>query len=103
MSAHDPVNRIETNSRAFTDTFRSEEWLEEVRLYRFGNAWPIVDDLDENEIELSGSSNDQPAFTSHGVDGIVNEIGPNLVQVASARKHPWKVGGELPLHFNSVF
>src|SRR5271154_7383783 len=103
MAAHDPVNRIQTNSRAFAYALRSEERLEEGRLHRIGNTWPIVDDLDENEIKFSRSSNYQPAFTAHGVDGIINKIGPNLVQLASTRKHAGKVGVELASHFHAAF
>src|SRR5580692_7869552 len=102
MAAHDSVNRIQTNSRAFTHALRSEKRLEEVRLHRIRNTWPVVDDLDENEIKLSRSSNDQPAFTAHSVDGIIDKIGPNLVQLASTRKHAGKVGVELAHHLHAA-
>ena len=85
MGANDPVYGVQAYSCAFADAFGGEEWLKEMRLHRIGNAGPIVDNLNENEIELSGGSNDQLALAAHGIDGIVDEIRPDLIQLTSSR------------------
>ena len=102
MCAHDAVDGIQAYSRSFTDALGRKERLKDMRLYRIGNTGTVVDDLDENEIELSGSSNNQLALASHGIDGIVNEVGPDLIQFAPACEDPGKVGIELALHFHAV-
>jgi hypothetical protein len=85
MGAYDPVYGVQAYSRAFADALGREEWLKEMRLHDVGNAGSIVDNLNENQIELPGRSNDQLAFAAHGIDGIVDEIRPDLVQVTSSR------------------
>jgi hypothetical protein len=102
MTAHDPIDGVQTYSCSITDGLRGEEWLEEMRFHRIGNSRTIVDDLNENEVEFSGSSNNQLALTSHGINGIVNEVGPDLIQLAAMREYPGKFGVELPLHFHAA-
>src|SRR5258708_7166703 len=87
MAANNPVNGVQSYSSALADVLGREEWLKEMRFHHVGNTGSTVDNLNETEIELSGSSNYQITLTAHGIDRIVNEIGPDLVQLASARKY----------------
>src|SRR5580698_9466122 len=103
MGANDPVYGVQAYSCTVADAFGGEKWLKEMRLHSVGNAGPIVDNLNENEIELPGGSNDQLALAAHGIDGIVNEIRPDLVQLTSPRQYPGKVGVKLALHFHAAF
>jgi len=79
MGAYDPIDGVQAYSRAFADALGGKEWLKKMRLHPVGNPGSIVDNLNENKIELSGSSNNQFALAAHGIDGIVDEVRPDLV------------------------
>src|ERR1700733_3748570 len=102
MGAYDPVYGVQAYPSAFADALGGEEWLKEMRLHRVGNPGSIVDNLNENKIQLSGRSNDQFALAAHGIDGIVDEIRPDLVQFTSSRQYPGKVGVKLALYFHTA-
>src|SRR5580698_8199859 len=97
MGAYDPVYGVQAYSRAFADTLGGEERLKQVRLHRVGNPGSVVDNLNQNKIELSGRSNNQFALAAHGVDGIVDDIRPDLVQLTSSREYPGEGGVKLAL------
>src|SRR3984885_13113151 len=43
---HDSLNRIQTEARAFANSFGGEERLENVGLHFFRNSWTVIANLD---------------------------------------------------------
>src|ERR1700735_3946046 len=103
MRAYDPVDRIETDSRSFTDILRGKERFKEMRLHRVRNTRTVVDNFNENEIKLPRSANHQLTLTAHGIDGVVDEVGPNLIQLAPTSKYARQSCVVFTLHFHAAF
>src|ERR1700691_4030064 len=103
MGANDSVDGVQAYPGAFAHSLRRKEWLKHMRLYSVGNTGSIVDNLNENVIEFSGSSNFQHTLAAHGIDGVVNQIGPDLVQLAPAREDPGKREVVIALHIDAAF
>ncbi len=63
----------------------------------------IVADLNNNTSIIAIRSDSKFAFAVHGVNGVVNQIRPNLIELASERVHKQRDGLVVALHRNSVF
>ena len=48
-----------------------------------GMPEPGVADLDQHAIAVAGRADRQGPFAAHGVDGVVDDVGPHLVQLAA--------------------
>ena len=79
---HDSLNGVEAEPGAFADSFGGEERFEDVRLHVGRNSRAVIGDLHHNAIVLAIGSNSKLAFAAHGVNGVVDEVGPNLIQLA---------------------
>src|SRR6266849_9350191 len=82
---HDPPADVQAEARSAADVLRREERLEDPRLDLRRDAWPIVGDLDQDADVLPGGADSQVSLAVHRVDGIVDEIGPDLVELAAVR------------------
>ena len=80
---HDTLNRVEAESGAFADSLGGKERLEDMRLYLGRNSRSVVGDLNYHTIVLAIRSNLKPALASHSIDGIVDDIRPNLIELAA--------------------
>src|SRR6266436_4209776 len=79
----DAVNDVKAKPRAFADALCSEKGIEDAR-FDFGrNARPIVGNFDENEIVFADDANLEFAVAVHRVSGVVNQVGPDLIQFAA--------------------
>src|SRR5258708_29252631 len=79
----DAVNHVKAKPRAFADALCSEKGIEDAR-FDFGrNARPIVGNFHENEIVFADDANPEFAVAVHGVGGVVNQVGPDLIQFAA--------------------
>src|SRR5277367_5713757 len=103
MTPHDSVHRIEAHPGAFADAFGGIKRFKDVRLHRLRNAGTVVDDLDEHAVQLSRGPDGQLALAAHRINGVVDKIGPDLVQLTAMRVDPGQAGIELAFHLNSVF
>ena len=68
---------------AGADGFGGEEWLEHVRLDVRGNAGTVIHDFNDQLIVLAAGADANFAGAMDRVDGVVNEIGPNLIEFAA--------------------
>ena len=80
---HNSLNRVEAEPGAFPNSLGGEERFEDVRLYVGRNSRTVIGDLNHDAIVLAIGSNSKLAFATHGVDGIVDDVGPNLIQLAA--------------------
>ncbi len=79
---HNSLNGVESQPGAFSDSLGGEERFEDVRLYIGRNPRTVVGDLNHHAIILAIGSNSKFAFAAHRVNGIVDDVGPNLIQLA---------------------
>ncbi len=76
---------IQSQSRAFSGGLGGEEGIEDLRLVLLRDAGTVVLDLDDDPRAVSMRSQYQRALTVHGVDGVVDDVRPYLVQLARVR------------------
>src|ERR1700676_4793527 len=103
MFSYDALDGIETQSGSLADSLGSEERLENVGLNFRGNAGTVVADLDNSAIILAKGSYSQLACSTHCVDGVVDDVGPDLVEFAAEGIHEERSFLIIPLHFHSPF
>src|ERR1039458_7218345 len=90
-------------SRSRPDTLVSEELLENMGLDFRRDARSVVADFDQQAIQLAGGADAQFALALHGVDGVVDQVGPDLVQLAAARADLRQAAVEIELHIDTLF
>jgi len=76
------AERCRGRALCLPDSLRGEEWFENVRLYFGQDTRTVIGDLDHNTTVLAIGSHSKLAFTTHGINGIVDDICPDLVQFA---------------------
>ena len=79
---HNSLNCVETEAGPLSHSLGSKEWFKNVVLDLRGNPGAVIADLNHNAGNLAIGSNPQLAFAAHGVDGIVDDVGPHLVEFA---------------------
>src|ERR1039458_1640392 len=80
---NDAVGDIEAQPAALAHVLGGEERLEDARLYLGRDAGSVVADLDHDVGAVASRLNSQLAFAVHGIDGVVYQVGPDLVEVAA--------------------
>src|SRR5580658_6749074 len=95
---HDALDRVQTEARALANAFGSKKRLEDVGLHFFGNSRPIVADFDHGATVVAVSSDAKLAGSVHGVDRVVDNVRPDLVELAAKRIHEERNEIVLALH-----
>src|ERR1700693_4621340 len=103
MFPYDALHRVEAKPGSLPDSLGGEEWFEYVGLNFRGNSWTVVADLDHNTIVLAKGSHAQLAFTPHGVNGVIDDGGPHLIEFAAERIHEARSFLIIPLHSLAAF
>jgi len=80
---HNSLNRVETESCALSDSFGCEKRLKDVGLDLGRNSRTVIADLNHNATVVAISSNSKLPLSAHRVDGIIDEVGPNLIEFAA--------------------
>src|SRR5271154_492007 len=75
---HDALHGVEAESGAFSHSLGGEEWLENVREHVRRNSGTVVGDFDHHGIVLAVDPQPEFAFAMHRVNGVVNDVGPDL-------------------------
>src|SRR4029453_17353571 len=76
----DPVRDVETETGALADGFRGEERLEDAGPDVGRGAGGGVFDLDHEAVRVAGGAQGESATARHGVERVVDEVRPDLVQ-----------------------
>jgi hypothetical protein len=76
---HNPLDSVEAESGTFADSFCSEKGFENVRQYIGRNSRTIIGDLHYNALVVAIGSNSKLTLATHGGDGVVDQVGPNLI------------------------
>ncbi len=101
MFPHDSVNRVEAESGSLADAFGREKWLEDAWLHFRRYAGPAVTDLDRHTIIILKRPNIQIAFAIHSVRCVVDQICPDLVQLAAKRTNQQRPIRIFPMYGHS--
>src|SRR6185437_8794013 len=91
----DAIDNIEAKAGALADALGGEKWIEDTRHCVRWNAGAIVGNFHEDEIVFAGGADGELAAALHGIGGVVDEIGPDLIQFAAARHHFGEIGSIL--------
>src|SRR4051812_28367694 len=75
------------HASTFTHFFGSKKWVEHLALDLWRYARAIVNYKHLHKLTVAAGFNGEGAFTGgfHGINGIVNKVGPNLVKLANKR------------------
>src|SRR5215211_2639648 len=79
---HDPVGDVQAEPGALADRLGGEERFEDALAQLFGDARAGVANLEPHPVAVHGGAYGERAVTVHGLDGVVDQIGPYLVQLA---------------------
>src|SRR5262249_36050288 len=90
----DAVADDQTQARAGTDSFGGEEWFKDAGLNLRGDAADVLDDFDDELVVFDKGPDANFAGTIDCIDGVIHQVGPDLVQFAGvgedARSGPVK-------------
>src|SRR5579859_1968540 len=100
---HDSVGDLQAKTGAAPDRFGCEKGLENTRLDRGGNPRSIVRNLDQDVLILTGSTNPNRPAALKGIDGIINQIRPDLIELAAIDHNTWQTPVIVTLHSNATF
>src|SRR5215813_13923623 len=81
----DAVADDQAKTGAGTDGLGGEKWLEHPRLDVRGNSRSVVRDFNYQLVVLQAGADADFAGAFYGVDGVINEIGPHLIEFAAVR------------------
>lgn len=79
----DAVGNVKAQSRSFTDRLRREKRIEDFALNIFGNARAVIGDFDDDVLIRIARFDRDGSLVFDGANGVVEEVGPHLVQFAS--------------------
>lgn len=79
MFSDDSLHGIESQARALAHTFRREERFKDVSLNLGRDAGAIISDLNYYATIVAVGSHSKRAGTAHRVDGVIDEVGPDLI------------------------
>src|SRR6185312_2494544 len=87
MLAHDALSCIQPQPGALTDGFSRKERFKDVRQNLLWNSGAIVGNLHNNARVFAIRAETELALAAHGVNRVVNDVGPDLIQFAAKRIH----------------
>ena len=82
MALHDAAGDVEAEARALADVLGREKRIEDAVRDVRGNARPVVDDP-HDDLALDSGGLDADVSAGRGVDGVVEEVRPHLVELAA--------------------
>src|ERR1700693_692975 len=92
MLANNAHHCIEAEAGPFANLFGGEKGVEDAGLNFGGNAGTVISDFDDGIVEFARGVDSEFAFAIHGIDGIVNEVGPDLIEFATITADARQVG-----------
>ncbi len=72
---------------AFPNSFGCEKRFKDVGLHVVGNSRTVIANLNHNAIVIAVGSDAKLALAVHRVNRVIDNVGPDLVELASKRIH----------------
>src|SRR5215469_11254025 len=85
--SHYPLRSVQSEARSLSNSLRGEKWLKDVGSDFWCDSRTIVANLYNNMVFVVECSDPQLTLAVHSIDGILNKVGPNLVELSSERIH----------------
>src|SRR5215211_396582 len=79
----DVVGDVQAQARADARSFCGKEGFEDARLDLWGYPRSVVDDVDRNDVVLGVGAQSKFSVAINGVDRVVDEVGPHLIELGS--------------------
>lgn len=76
---NDVVSDVEAEAGTAAGTFGGEEGVEYLGLDFGRDAGALVFDFNDNFVAFATGANSYLTFSIHGIDGVVEDVGPDLV------------------------
>src|SRR5271157_2254356 len=83
MIPDNAANRIQSQTRPLADSLGGEKGVKNVGQNRGGNSGSVVANFDEDAVEFTRGPHSQLALPLHGLDGIGNQVRPNLIELTA--------------------
>lgn len=103
MLSDDAQRGINVKGSTLSHLLRGEEGIENALLHVRRNAGAIVADFHDGAIQLVKRANPELAFAVHGVNGIINEIGPHLIELAAVGTDARELRIVIADHCDAIF
>src|SRR5437660_1770165 len=87
MLLHNSLNGVEAEAGAFANSLGGKKRLKDVGLYLAGNSRAVIADLNYYATVIAVGSDAKLAFAVHGVNRVINNVSPDLVELAAKRIH----------------
>src|SRR3954469_13211757 len=85
MVSYDAGYGVEAETGSLADWLSGEERFEDPAFDVVRDTGAVIDDFNTGAVVVSQSADDQLALSVHGIGGVDNQIGPDLVQLAAMR------------------
>src|SRR5882724_13047327 len=102
MLAHNACSGVQPKSSALANAFGSKKWLKDVRQNLFWNPRAVVCDLNDDAGILAIRTHTKVALATHRVNRVVNDVGPDLIQLAAKRIHQKRNALIVPVYCDSA-
>ncbi len=100
---HNFIHDIQPQAGAFSHRFGRKKWFKNTA---DGIAWysgSVIGNGYFYEIAFFTGRNGQNTFIGHGIDGVINDVCPNLVQFAYKTRYGRQIRFKIQLCFNICF
>ncbi len=84
---HNSLDGVQAKTSALSNSFGGEKRFKDVRLDLRRDPGAVIADLNDYAGILAVSSDSKLALSPHCVNGIVNDVGPYLIELAPERIH----------------
>src|SRR5260221_11886401 len=89
---HDSLHRVEAEAGSFSNTLGREKGLKDVRLNLGWYSRTVIADFHDRARIVAIGSDAKFALSMHGVDGVVDDVRPDLVEFAAKGIHAKQLG-----------
>src|ERR1043166_1140461 len=87
MFLHDALGRVEAKPSALAHSLGSEEGIKDMRQNLVRNSRAIIANFNHSTVVFAVRTHPQISFSVHGIDGVVDQVCPHLVQFAAIGIH----------------
>src|SRR5262249_50835680 len=102
MLLDDSLNRIKPQTGTLPHPLGRKKWLINARLNFEGNSRTTVANLNNHATVIPIRPNSKAALAAHGVNRIVDDVGPNLIQFAAEGIHHQRDGLVFAFHSDAA-
>ena len=79
MLLHNSLDSVQAEACAFPNSFGCEKRLKDVGLHLLRNSWTVIANLNDSATIVLVGSDAKLALPVHGVNRVIDDVGPDLV------------------------